>query len=140
MITKYAKLYYQSVVFANDMKHIHTHAIGNKFDRLHAIANEYYEKASSDSDLFVELALEMNEKVSNPSDAASIINYDSACFDSYDWDDGIEQIKVRMEAYIASLEELRKSGVPTDVQSLLDDIIRYWKKENRYKNEARSKE
>ena len=45
-MAKYAKLYYQSVAFSNDMKHIHTHAIGNKFDRLHNISNEYYEKAS----------------------------------------------------------------------------------------------
>ena len=139
-MTKYAKLYYQSVVFSNDMKHIHTHAIGNKCDRLHNISNESYEKASEDSDLFVELALEFGEKVRNPSDAAAIINYSTADADSYDWDNGIQQIIARMEAYIASMEELRKSGVPTDVQSLLDDIIRYWKKENRYKNVARTKE
>ena len=139
-MTKYAKLYYQSVVFSNDMKHIHAHAIGNKFDRLHSISNEYYEKASEDSDLFVELALEFGEKVRNPSDAAPINNYSTADADSYDWDNGIQQIIARMEAYIASMEELRKSGVPTDVQSLLDDIIRYWKKENRYKNVARTKE
>ena len=139
-MTKYAKLYYQLVVFSNDMKHIHTHAIGNKFDRLHNISNEYYEKANEESDLFVELALEFGEKVRNPSDAAAIIGYSTADADSYDWDNGIQQIIARMEAYIASLEELRKSGVPTDVQSLLDDIIRYWKKENRYKNAARTKE
>ena len=139
-MTKYAKLYYQSVVFSNDMKHIHTHAIGNKFDRLHSISNEYYEKASEDSDLFVELALEFGEKVRNPSDAAAIIGYDFADADSYDWDDGIQQIMARMEAYIAAMEELRKSNIPADVQSLLDDIIRYWKKENRYKNVARTKE
>ena len=139
-MTKSATLYYQSVVFYNDMKHIHTHAIGNKCDRLHNISNESYEKASEDSDLFVELALEFGEKVRNPSDAAAIINYSTADADSYDWDNGIQQIIARMEAYIASMEELRKSGVPTDVQSLLDDIIRYWKKENRYKNVARTKE
>ena len=139
-MTKYAKLYYQSVVFSNDMQHIHTHAIGNKFDRLHSISNEYYEKASEDSDLFVELALEFGEKVRNPSDAAAIINYDFTDADSYDWDDGIQQIMARMEAYIAAMEELRKSNIPADVQSLLDDIIRYWKKENRYKNVARTKE
>ena len=139
-MTKYAKLYYQSVVFSNDMKHIHTHAIGNKFDRLDSISNEYYEKASEDSDLFVELALEFGEKVRNPSDAAAIIDYAFTDADSYDWDDGIQQIMARMEAYIAAMEELRASNIPADVQSLLDDIIRYWKKENRYKNVARTKE
>lgn len=138
---QYERLYYQAVAFANDMKHIHTHAIGNKFDRLHAIAAEYYEKASSESDDFVELALEYGEKVENPSLAAEKLDYEVANEDYYGWDEGISDIRIRMAAYIASLEELRQSGeIPTDVESKLDDIIRYWKKENNYKNVARMKE
>ena len=93
-------LYYRSVVFTNDMKHIHTHAVGNKFDRIHAIANEYYEKASEESDTFVELALELDEKVQNPSNAADILNYSVANEDEYFWENAMEQITARMEAYI----------------------------------------
>lgn len=138
---QYERLYYHAVVFANDMKHIHTHTIGNKFDRLHAIAAEYYEKASSEGDDFVELALEYGEKVENPSLAATRLDYEVANENSYSWDEGVSDIHNRMAAYIASLEELRQSGkIPTDVESKLDDIIRYWKKENNYKNVARMKE
>ena len=54
----FERLYYFSVVFTNTMKHIHFHAVGNKFDRLHSIANEYYEKSNADSDLFGEWAME----------------------------------------------------------------------------------
>ena len=40
-----ANLYYVAVVVANDMKHVHTHAKGHRFDRIHSICNEYYERA-----------------------------------------------------------------------------------------------
>lgn len=96
-------LYYRSVVFTNDMKHIHTHAVGNKFDRIHAIANEYYEKASEESDTFVELALELDEKVQNPSNAADILNYSVANEENIFGKMQLEQITARMEAYIEGL-------------------------------------
>lgn len=138
---QYERLYYHAVVFANDMKHIHTHSVGNKFDRLHAIAAEYYEKASNESDDYVELALEFGEKVENPSNAAAILDYEVANEAEYDWDKGIADIRNRLAAYLAALEDLRYSGkIPTDVESKLDDIIRYWRKENNYKNVARMKE
>lgn len=140
-LSMFELLYYRSVVFTNDMKHIHTHAVGNKFDRIHAIANEYYEKASEESDTFVELALELDEKVQNPSNAADILNYSVANEDEYFWENAMEQITARMEAYIEGLCEVRTNlKLSVDMQSLLDDIIRYWKKERNYKLKLRLKE
>lgn len=70
----FERLYYFSVVFTNTMKHIHFHAVGNKFDRLHSVANEYYEKSNEDSDLFGEWAMEYGEEIQNPSDAAKLLD------------------------------------------------------------------
>lgn len=133
-------LYYVSVVFVNTMKHIHFHAIGNKFDRLHSIANEYYEKANDDSDLFGEWALEYGEQIQNPSKAASLLRVNTENKDTYNWEEGISTIANWISYYIAELERLRNDNTSDDVKSELDAIIRYWKKENGYKNKMRMKE
>lgn len=133
-------LYYVSVVFVNTMKHIHFHAIGNKFDRLHSIANEYYEKANDDSDLFGEWALEYGERIQNHSKAASLLRVNTENKDTYNWEEGISTISNWISYYIAELERLRNDNISDDIKSELDSIIRYWKKENNYKNKMRMKE
>ena len=133
-------LYYVSVVFVNTMKHIHFHAVGNKFDRLHSIANEYYEKANDESDLFGEWALEYNEEIRNPSNAASLLKVNTEDEDTYNWEEGIMTISSWISFYIAELEKVRNDNTSDDIKSELDSIIRYWKKENNYKNKTRMKE
>lgn len=123
------------------MKHIHFHAVGNKFDRLHSIANEYYEKSNEDSDLFGEWAMEHGEEIQNPSDAAKLLDVIVENDNQYNWENGIKAISDWIQQYIEEMTTVRKSKYASDdVKSELDTIIRYWKKENDYKNEARLKE
>ena len=123
------------------MKHIHFHAVGNKFDRLHSIANEYYEKSNEDSDLFGEWAMEYGEEIQNPSDAAKLLDVIVENDNQYNWENGIKAISDWIQQYIEEMSTVRKSKYAyDDVKSELDTIIRYWKKENDYKNEARLKE
>ena len=123
------------------MKHIHFHAVGNKFDRLHSIANEYYEKSNEDSDLFGEWALEYGDEIQNPSDAAKLLDAIVENDNQYNWENGIKAISDWIQQYIEEMSTVRKSKYASDdVKSELDTIIRYWKKENEYKNEARLKE
>lgn len=123
------------------MKHIHFHAIGNKFDRLHSIANEYYEKSNEDSDLFGEWALEYGEEIQNPNDAAKLLDVIVENDNQYNWENGIKVISDWIQQYIEEMTTVRKSKYTSDdIKSELDTIIRYWKKENGYKNEARLKE
>ncbi len=137
----FERLYYFSVVFTNIMKHIHFHAVGNKFDRLHSIANEYYEKSNEDSDLFGEWAMEYGEEIQNPSDAAKLLDAIVENDNQYNWENGIKTISDWIQQYIEEMTTVRKSKYASDdVKSELDTIIRYWKKENDYKNEARLKE
>lgn len=100
------RLYYVAVCLANDMKHVHTHIKGRKFDMIHNICNEYYEKASKDADDLVELAIEYDESVMNAS-------------------------------YAAELENALATNLDSDVENLIQEYLRYWKKENNYKNKAR---
>ena len=137
----FERLYYFSVVFTNTMKHINFHAEGNKFDRLHSIANEYYEKSNADSDLFGEWAMEYGEEIQNPSDAAKLLDVIVENDNQYNWENGIKTISDWIQQYIEEMTTVRKSKYASDdVKSELDTIIRYWKKENEYKNEARLKE
>ena len=123
------------------MKHIHFHAVGNKFDRLHSIANEYYEKSNEDSDLFGEWAMEYGDEIQNPSDAAKLLDAIVENDNQYNWENGIKAISDWIQQYIEEMSTVRKSKYASDdVKSELDTIIRYWKKENDYKNEARLKE
>ena len=123
------------------MKHIHFHAVGNKFDRLHSIANEYYEKSNEDSDLFGEWAMEYGEEIQNPSDAAKLLDAIVENDNQYNWENGIKAISDWTQQYIEEMTTVRKSKYASDdIKSELDTIIRYWKKENDYKNEARLKE
>ena len=123
------------------MKHIHFHAVGNKFDRLHSIANEYYEKSNADSDLFGEWAMEYGEEIQNPSDAAKLLDVIVENDNQYNWENGIKAISDWIQQYIEEMTTVRKSKYASDdIKSELDTIIRYWKKENDYKNEARLKE
>ena len=88
------RLYYVAVCLANDMKHIHTHIKGRKFDMIHNICNEYYEKASKDADDLVELAIEYDESVMNASYAAELIKYKPANLKAYNYEEAIKFIIV----------------------------------------------
>lgn len=137
----FERLYYHSALFANDMKHIHLHACGKRFDMIHNLTSEYYDKAFSDSDDIAEIALELGEKIRNPSIAREYLKYNIADKDEYYWEDAIEEISKRISSYIISLELVRNSEeVPSDIISLLDEKLRYWKKENNYKNNRRRME
>lgn len=135
---KYERLYYAAVCFTNDMKHVHLHAVGNKFDRIHALAGEYYDKANDEADTFAELALEYGKNVSNASYAASLIGYKPCAYSHVNWEIALKEFDIRIRQYLTAMEQVRYSGdISTDVESLLDDIMRDWKKEVNYKNKKR---
>lgn len=132
-----AELYYRLVVVANDMKHVHTHAKGPKFDRIHAICNEYYEKANEQSDTLVEMAIEYNQQVQNSSRAATILGYRPTNQASYGWNESLNVIHTNLQMLIETFEVAIAQGLDSDVVSQLDEYLRYWKKEANYKNRAR---
>lgn len=130
------KLYYLMVCIGNDFKHIHTHASGHKWDSIHTICNEYYEKATEHADTLVELALECGETVQNASLAMGLIDYRAANMNRYGWDEMLYSITPIIEMFINEAESLYDIYAP-DIVNLLQEYVRYWKKENEYKNRGR---
>ena len=133
----YSTAYYSAVALANDMKHIHTHAKGSLFDNIHAICNEYYEKANEEADTLAELAIEKGDIILNPSYLLNGLNYKPTNYSKYDFELAMRTAKGCIEKYVKVLADLRNKTDDPSVQSLLDDIARYWKKEKDYKIKAR---
>lgn len=133
----YSTAYYSAVALANDMKHIHTHAKGTLFDNIHAICNEYYEKANEEADTLAELAMEKGDIILNPSYLLNGLDYKPTNYSKYDFELAMRTAKGCIEKYVKVLTDLRNRTDDPSVQSLLDDIARYWKKEKDYKIKAR---
>lgn len=133
----YSTAYYSAVALANDMKHIHTHAKGTLFDNIHNICNEYYEKANEEADTLAELAMEKGDIILNPSYLLNGLNYKPTNYSKYDFELAMRTAKGCIEKYVKVLADLRNKTDDPSVQSLLDDIVRYWKKEKDYKIKAR---
>lgn len=133
----YSTAYYSAVALANDMKHIHTHAKGTLFDNIHSICNEYYEKANEEADTLAELAIEKGDIIFNSSYLLSELNYKPTNYSNYDFDLAMHTVMDCIEKYVKALTDLRNKTLDTSVQSLLDDMMRYWNKEKDYKIKAR---
>lgn len=133
----YSAAYYSAVALANDMKHIHTHAKGTLFDNIHNICNEYYEKANEEADTLAELAMEKGDTILNPSYLLDGLNYKPTNYSKYDFELAMSTTKGCIEKYLKVLTDLRNKTNDPSVQSLLDDMMRYWKKEKDYKIKAR---
>lgn len=133
----YSTAYYSAVALANDIKHIHTHAKGTLFDNIHNICNEYYEKANEEADTLAELAIEKGDTVFNSSYLLSELNYKPTNYSNYDFELAMRTVKGCIEKYIKALADLRSKTNDPSVESLLDDMMRYWKKEKDYKIKAR---
>ena len=133
----YSTAYYSAVALANDMKHIHTHAKGTLFDNIHSICNEYYEKANEEADTLAELAIEKEDTILNPSYLLDGLNYKPTNYSKYDFELAMRTARGCIEKYVKVLADLRNKTDDPSVQSLLDDMVRYWKKEKDYKIKVR---
>lgn len=128
-----------ATLFANDLKHIHLHAKGYDFDKIHNLAEEYYDKMTDEADYLCELAMEVGESMVNPTNANKVVtDWVVEQEDEYDYSSCLHVINSKLSLYINSLIQLRESTEFEDVKSKLDDITRDWKKELEYKMAKRS--
>lgn len=130
-----------SVLFTNNMKHVHLHASGEDFDKIHDLCQQYYDKGADESDYLEELSLENNSPVPNPSVMGQYTAFPIETSTAYDYEDCLFSVTNSVAVYVEYLTSLRESDmVTTDIQSKLDDIIRDWKKEMNYKLKNRMAE
>lgn len=126
-----------AVVFGNNLKHIHFHIKGKKFDLIHNLTEDYYYRTGSEADYLAELCMETGQAVPNFSWAAQYIPATIADSLEYNYETALTDLSVYMGTYVTALENLRNVVPNSDIQSKLDDDIRFWKKELNFKIKQR---
>lgn len=125
-------------LFANDLKHMHWHAAGTEFDKIHTITEELYEEAMAEVDDLAEIAMSAGEKMANPSDLKSFVEtgdsgeWEVVTEEAVTWPVFVELLAKQGEKYLDALNDIK------DESSTIDDYIHFWEKEINYKNTARS--
>lgn len=123
--------YLTAIVTSADFQWIHWNSKGTKFDRIHSMTEEYYDKMVEDVDCLAELNLQHGQKLVHPltvgEDAKMILS-------DYEYEDAIESLKCIIGRYLTALKNLSESLSDfRGDQSTLDDMIAYWDKELNYK-------
>lgn len=141
-LSPYTKTALIAVLVNNDFHYIHFLAEGSDFDKIHNLAQSYYEKIEPEVDYLMELALENGEEIFNYTMAGQLLNMAGKVLPAYQPEDlksygSYQQVIIRLiekiTAYREALQELRDSTTNASIQSKLDDMIRYWEKEQRYR-------
>jgi DNA-binding ferritin-like protein len=119
---------------AGDAKTVHLYARGVHFDTLHELAGNEYDSLNEDADLFAELALEKDNDVVNPNNAAAAAHWTSLPAKPYAYEEGITAlilvwIKIIRIAYAVN------EAYPNDlgIQNACQDFIQRAQKELRYR-------
>jgi len=118
-------------IFANNILMIHWNAKGDDFSTIHNLTDSWYWSARNDLDTIGELSVELCGSAPNPAmslDDVALLQSNT----EYTIDDVYVVVAAQMDSLITTLETYYVN-FDHDVQSTLDNIIRYWKKERDYK-------
>ena len=105
---------------------IHWMSYGNDMMKLHLLAEDMYEELIKEIDIIGELLVEKQGTVPQldfPCDYLPI--------QDYDFQTGLDQIQSLINIYIDCID-YAYCNQDSDVQSILDEWLRYWKKQTRY--------
>ena len=130
-------IYNYAVVVNNNLHYIHWKSCGSRFDRIHAIANEYYEKLTDDIDDIVELAVEHDEDILNPNECSTVVDISLSYGNFGDFEKAMIEMSLNIQSLIDVIEKTQQEGYDSDVVSYLDELLRYWKKELNFKMKKR---
>lgn len=123
-----------SILVGNDFHYMHILADGVDFDKSHNLAEQYYDKIADESDYLLELALEFDAPVLNPTNALTYIpSYIPESLGAYDYLTLIEHLSEKVAVYIGALKALHQFTPDNSVQSWIDDTVRDWEKELNYR-------
>ena len=133
---KFADLVKYAHVFALDLKNIHWHAVGERFDTIHNIAEELYKEALAEVDDFAEMAISSGEVVESLNSLDELDDWTPALDTSYDWDKFVSYLSTNGLKYLELLQSVETEN--DGYKSLLDNYIAFWSKEINYKNSNRA--
>lgn len=128
-----ARVAYTYILIANNFKHIHLNVVGRHFDRVHGLADSYYQHFQEQSDFWFELAMEGLDGLDNPTNAPSHAEVPTLTEQNYDYDTACNSMKEQLETAISAITQLRSQATnATDIQSDCDSELSYLNKEYSY--------
>lgn len=122
------QLFIQANQFSRNLHMIHWLSIGNDMEKLHIKAEELYGELDQEIDLLAELIV---EKTGTIIDINKIETWDTVGTQNRTFQQGIECIKQYAQSFIDYID-ITYPNQPSDVQSVLDDWLRYWNKQINY--------
>lgn len=122
------QLFIQAIQFSRNLHMIHWLAIGNDMEKLHIKAEELYDELDEEIDLLAELIV---EKTGTIVDINKIETWNTVGTQDRTFQQGIECIKQDAQSFIDYID-ITYPNQPSDVQSILDDWLRYWNKQINY--------
>jgi DNA-binding ferritin-like protein len=127
-----------ATLFQNDLKHMHVHAVGEKFAEMHETLQKYYEQAAKEADFFLEQAVIANEGPANPTLAMSNVSepWSPETKELYEYKDYLQTLWTKGKSYIEIMSSLGDYG--RVVSSKLDEFLEFWVSEIEYKLAAQN--
>ena len=122
------QLFIQANQFSRNLHMIHWLSIGNDMEKLHIKAEELYGELDEEIDLLAELIV---EKTGTIIDINTIETWNTVGTQNRTFQQGIECIKQDAQSFIDYID-ITYPNQPSDVQSILDDWLRYWNKQINY--------
>ena len=122
------QLFIQAIQFSRNLHMIHWLAIGNDMEKLHIKAEELYNELDEEIDLLAELIV---EKTGTIIDINKIETWNTVGTQDKTFQQGIECIKQDAQSFIDYID-ITYPNQSSDVQSILDDWLRYWNKQINY--------
>ena len=132
-------LTYYAFLFKNDLHHVHLHASGEDFDKIHAISQSLYEELDSEIDELAELAISNGCSVDCFSNVKSFVDesqWEPEKEEAYNWEAFMKVLSEKGRKYLDSINDCEEKD-DRAVTNYLDDIYSFWDKEVNYKTAAR---
>lgn len=132
---KLAKVVYALCVVCNNIKHIHFHASGRRFDRIHAKADALSSNVYYKADRIAEFVLQFDgAKLDNLNNSAThCAEIDLETEETYNYTSGFSAMKSNYEKLIEIVKDARSAAEErTDIQSVLDGYLEDFNKETNY--------
>lgn len=132
-----AELTYYAFLLRNDLHHIHLHAAGPQFDKVHAITDELYNEAQDEVDSLAEMAISEGDEVKSFSDVRAVVDeseWPTLEGEAWDMDLFVKDFAEIGKRYLDAIEDCDCNDIH---RSALDEIALFWDKEVNFFNAAR---
>lgn len=124
---------YEAIRLHANLKTIHWNASGVNFFDLHEKLDEYIDVIYDQIDVLGELVAELSGCAPNPGDIPTNLTLlQITNTEGFNAEEGFTIAYNLIDEYIQVLQTIY-CNFPSDIQSTLDEMIRYWKKESHYK-------